>query len=169
MPAELCEPPYKTALCPVQASHHSQHKSKEHTWIKHWILLVQQFSTHQKQTQKCTFLFPMLHEISTCGKLPSKVICTAKSETIRVSTEINWFYIVLAEHRYLRLVYRYRLVVPPGTNIKVTTRYLWRALGTGWYCTQPVPKAHSKILSTPKVPIWRWTGTYAGVDLRLVF
>ena len=97
MPAELCEPPYKTALCPVQASHHSQHKSKEHTWIKHWILLVQQFSTHQKQTQKCTFLFPMLHEISTCGKLPSKVICTAKSETIRVSTEINWFYIVLAE------------------------------------------------------------------------
>ena len=27
-------------------------------------------------------------------------------------------------NRYLRLVYRYRLVVPPGTNIKVTTRYL---------------------------------------------
>jgi hypothetical protein len=27
-------------------------------------------------------------------------------------------------NRYLRLVYRYRLVVPPGTNVKVTTRYL---------------------------------------------
>ena len=30
-------------------------------------------------------------------------------------------------NRYLRLIYRYRLVVPPGTNIKVTIRYLWRA------------------------------------------
>ena len=27
-------------------------------------------------------------------------------------------------NQYLRLVYRYRLVVPPGTNVKVTTRYL---------------------------------------------
>jgi hypothetical protein len=38
---------------------------------------------------------------------------------------------VVVTNRYLRLVYRYRLVVPPGTNIKVTTRYLWRALGAG--------------------------------------
>ena len=30
-------------------------------------------------------------------------------------------------NRYLKLIYRYRLVVPPGTNIKVITRYLWRA------------------------------------------
>jgi len=41
-------------------------------------------------------------------------------------------------NRYLRLIHRYRLMVPPGTNIKVTTRYLWWALGTGW-CYQPVP------------------------------
>ena len=34
-------------------------------------------------------------------------------------------------NRYLRLVYRYRLVVPPGTNIKITTQYIWRALGIG--------------------------------------
>ena len=38
-----------------------------------------------------------MKSVLQCGKLPSEVICTAKSETIRVSTEINWFYIVLAE------------------------------------------------------------------------
>ena len=27
-------------------------------------------------------------------------------------------------NQYLRLIHRYRLMVPPGTNVKVTTRYL---------------------------------------------
>ena len=36
-------------------------------------------------------------------------------------------------NQYIRLNYRHRLVVPPGTNVKVTTRYLWAALGTGWW------------------------------------
>ena len=34
-------------------------------------------------------------------------------------------------NRYLKLIHRHWLVVPPGTNIKVSTRYLWRALGIG--------------------------------------
>ena len=33
--------------------------------------------------------------------------------------------------RYLRLIHRHRLVVPSGTNGKVTIRYLWRVLPTG--------------------------------------
>ena len=30
-------------------------------------------------------------------------------------------------NRYLRLIHWHRLVIPPGTNVKVTTRYQWRA------------------------------------------
>ena len=59
-------------------------------------------------------------------------------------------------NRYLRLVYRYRLVVPPGTNIKVTIWYprlihRFHPPQKYWYGDEPV---HA--------------GTF-GVDLRLVF
>ena len=64
-------------------------------------------------------------------------------------------------NQYLRLIHRHRLVVPPGTNLKVTTRYLWRALGTGC-CYQPVHKVN------PQVPVHLHIGTF-GVDLWHVF
>ena len=46
--------------------------------------------------------------------------------------------------RYLRLIYRYRLVAPPGTNVKITTRYLrlihrFHPPQKYWYEDEPVP------------------------------
>jgi len=77
-------------------------------------------------------------------------------------------------NQYLRLVYRYRLVVPPGTKIKITTRYLWRDLGTGCntnrylrlihkfhppqnyrYGDEPVPMLHRyRFISIPVLLGW---------------
>ena len=67
---------------------------------------------------------------------------------------------------YLSLVYRYRFVVPPGTNVKVTTRYL--RLIHRFHPPQKYRYEDELVPMLPLVSVHLHTGTF-GVDLRLVF
>ena len=80
-------------------------------------------------------------------------------------------------NRYLRLIHRHRLVVTPGTNVKVTTRYLWRTLGIGWWYLRLIHRSHppqkyryqdEPVPILALVPVHLHSGTF-GVDLWRVF
>ena len=59
------------------------------------------------------------------GPLASCVLFYYLTYTLLVMGREIFFLINPWTNRYLRLIHRYRLMVPPDTNVKITIRYLW--------------------------------------------